>query len=87
MNTTQLVLMVLSIAIFCGIGTICIVGASAVQQYALRLYENRESAQRFNPFWKWMQRPGYLLSIRLAGCVALLMALMILFGLLFPFKR
>jgi hypothetical protein len=87
MTTTQLLMMILAFVICLAVGAFCVARPSAVQQYVLQLYEHRERAQRLNPLWKWMQGPTYVLSIRLVGGVAMLMALVLLFALVFRLKE
>jgi hypothetical protein len=85
-TTTQLVITILAFFIFLAIAMFCIARPSAVQQHVLKFYEHRERAQKLNPFWTWMQGRSYVVSIRLSGVVAVLMALGILWALVLRFK-
>lgn len=58
------------------IGMVCLVWPSKIQQYALR----SPAASKFNPFFEWMKKPSYLVSLRLCGVLALLMATLIIWA-------
>jgi hypothetical protein len=87
MNNTQLVITMLVFLVCLAVGTFCIARPTAIQQYVLHLYEHSERAQRINPFWRWMQGTTYVMSIRLVGGLAVLMALLVLYSLIFQFKK
>ena len=60
------------------IGVVCLVWPSKIQEYAL----HSSSAARFNPFYNWMKKPAYIVSLRFCGIIALVMAILLLWGLI-----
>jgi len=65
-------------AVLAVIGVVCLVWPSTIQQYALR----SPSVSKFNPFFEWMKRPAYLVSLRLCGVLALLLAAFVLWAVI-----
>ena len=60
------------------IGIVCLIWPSRIQRYALK----SASVSKFNPFFEWMKKPAYLVSLRVCGIIAFLMALFVLWILI-----
>jgi uncharacterized protein YjeT (DUF2065 family) len=65
-------------AVMTVIGIACLVWPSKIQQYALR----SPSVSKFNPFFQWMKRPAYVVSLRLCGVLALVVAAFLLWAVI-----
>ncbi len=59
------------------LGTVSLIWPAKIQQYMLKSH----SVSEYNPFFGWMKTKGYILSLRVTGIIALLMGLVVLWGL------
>jgi hypothetical protein len=70
MNTSVIALV--TVVLFLAIAIICLFMPETIQRFALEYYAAHDGARRVNPFFEWMRTPGYLVSLRVIGLIALL---------------
>ena len=75
------VVLVLLCLFFFAVGVISLLWPEKIQEYALNLYTNAKGLAGWNPFLKWMQTSGYIVSLRLVGALAILAGLFALYDL------
>ena len=62
---------VVALIAFGTIGVVCLMWPHRIQEFALGYYARHPFQARLNPWLKWMSTPGYVLSLRLIGAMAL----------------
>jgi hypothetical protein len=78
------VLPILITGLIClAIGTACMFFPRRIQEYSISCHENAKGLARFNPFIGWIRTRNYLLSLRVIGVLAFLIAGLAFYVLLF----
>lgn len=80
MNTT---LLIVSVVLFSAIAVVCIFIPDKIQTLALDYYSRNPFAAKLNPFLNWMKTGAYVVTIRIIGCLSLIVAVFLLFVKLF----
>lgn len=66
---------------FLAVGIAALWWPEKIQEYALSFYTNAKGLAKWNPFLKWMQTSSYIVSLRIIGVLAILVALVALYVL------
>lgn len=76
------VALVLLCLFFLAVGIATLWWPEKIQEYTLSFYANAKGLAKWNPFLKWMQTSGYIVSLRIIGVLAILVALLALYVLI-----